>query len=153
MPIAEDRVTPVLAFLVEEQQIDAHAHADDREEGGEGDGLDGDAAGDPGACAQLAGGADVVRDGGYVDQHTESDEADSGIDGDAGVVGDCVPGGLEFAEEETEAGEGEADTHEAEAGANPGEEGALGSEVRARVIEFAGHRAKNTVPRWRAAAG
>ncbi len=78
---------------------------------------------------------DVTEDGGEVDDDSENDEADSGPEGEAGVVGrEMGFGGVELAEEEAEAGDGESDTHEAEAGADPGEEGALGSEIDAGVL-------------------
>src|SRR6202012_5971967 len=108
--------------------------------GREGDGLEGDASGDPRTGAELFSEADVVEDGGDMNDDAEGDEGDSGVDGEAGVVGRGMLGGLELAEEEAEAGEGESDAHEAEAGADPGEEGAFGGEIDARVVDRAGHR-------------
>ena len=129
---------PVLS--AQKQQVDAHADAHDGEEGGEGDGLDGDLAGDPGAGAELARDADVVENSGDVDDDAEGDEGNAGIDGEAGVAGGDLLGAVKFAQEKAEAREGEADAHEAEAGANPRKEGAFGGEVNARVVDFSGHR-------------
>jgi len=81
----------------------------------------------------------MADNGGNVDGDAEDDEANSGVNGEAGGMGRGVLLALEFAEEEPEAGEGEADGHEAEAGADLGKEGALGGEVGARIVQVAWH--------------
>lgn len=122
----------------DEEQVDPGSDPDESEKQGKDDGVAGDAAGNPRSGSELADGANVVGDCGEVDDDPEGDQSDAGVDGGAGMARRGMLVGLEFAQEEPEAGQGEANAHQPEAGADPGKEGALGREVGARVFDGAG---------------
>jgi hypothetical protein len=115
------------SFLANQHKVDRHADSDGGEDKSEDDGVARDSSWLPGSGAELVNQLDVTENGAEVNDNAESDENDSGPEGDAGVVGrEMGLGSAKLAEEETEATDGEANAHEAEAGADPGEKGPLG---------------------------
>jgi hypothetical protein len=121
----------------DEHQVGGHADANGGEDEAEDEGVPGDATGLPGSGAQLADELDVTKGCGEGDDDAESDEGDSGPEGDASGVdagGEVRFSGGDLAKEEAEAANGEANAHEGEAGANPGEEGSLGREIDSGIL-------------------
>jgi hypothetical protein len=119
----------------DEDEVDCHADADGGQDEAKDDGVAGDAAGLPGAGAELMDELDMAEDGAESDDDAKGYEAYSRPEGEAGGAGgDVGVGGGDLAEEEAEAADGEAYAHEAEACADPSEEGSLGGEVDSGVL-------------------
>lgn len=124
-------------FSADKHKVDCHADADGGEEEPEDESVARDAAGLPGAGAELVNQLDVTQSGAEGDDDAEGDERNSGPEGEAGGanVGWCMRlGRRDLAEEETETADRETDAHESEAGADPGEEGPLGCEIDSGIL-------------------
>ena len=116
-------------------EIDGHCEAPECKKDRQGDGLGGDAAGLPGAGAELADKLHVTEGGEQIDEDAECYKRDAGAARQRrGVYGGMTLDCIELAEKEGEAADGEADAHQAKAGADPGKEGALGSEEDAWIV-------------------